>query len=255
MKLSIIIVNYKSKQLLHNCLTSIEKNIDSSLDFEVIVVNNDADKLFLEKKYSFDNRVIQSKENLGFGKANNLGAKYAKGENFLLLNPDTLLKDTSIQKMLSFLMENHHIGVVGPKIIQSNRHSPQPFTCGKKTSLLSILFRNTILKPWNKKVPTLVDWVSGTALLIREPIFKKLNGFDERFFMYFEDQDLCLRVKKLGYDISFFPDSYIIHFDGKSWPNTKKQKAAFYKAQDYFFQKHQPLYQGAILKVLKKLAV
>lgn len=255
MNLSIIIVNYKSKRLLSNCLTSLEKNLDLSLDFEVIIVNNDQDKLLLEKNYTFKNKVIQSKENLGFGKANNLGAKHAKGDNLLLLNPDTILQDNSIEKMFSFLTENHHIGIVGPKIIQSNRRGPQPFTCGKKTSLLSILFRNTILKPWNKKVPTLVDWVSGTALLIREPIFKKLKGFDEKFFMYFEDQDLCLRTKGLGYDISFFPNSHIVHFDGKSWPNTEKQKRAFYKAQDYFFQKHQPPYQGIILKILKKIAV
>ncbi len=255
MELTIIIVNYRSEKLLNNCLFCIEKTLSSGTSFETILVNNDSKKITLEKSFPFISQIIQTKKNLGFGVANNLGARYAKGKNILFLNPDTLIKKNCIERLLVFLSENPQVGIVGPRIIQSSRGASQPFTCGKKTSLYGILFRNTILKPWNKKNPILVDWVSGTALLIRKAIFEKIGGFDKNFFMYFEDQDLCLLTKKAGYDIVFFPNSSIVHFDGKCWSDNKKQKAAFYQAQDYFFKKHHGKLQASLLKMLKKLAL
>lgn len=255
MDLSIIIVNYRSEKWLNSCLNILSSPSDSKIKFEVIIINNDKKDFLPTKKYSFVSRLIQTEKNLGFGLANNLGVKSAKSKNVLFLNPDTIFGKDSMVKLLVFLEKNPQIGIVGPKIIQASRGKAQPFTCGKKTSLLGIIFRNTILKPWNSKKPVLVDWVSGTALLTKKSVFEKAGGFDKNFFMYFEDQDLCLRIKELGYDICFFPGSIVYHYDGKCWPNTKKQKLAFYTAQDYFFKKHHKSYKGFFLKVLKQIAL
>lgn len=255
MNLSIILVNYRSEKWLISCLLGLNELSLSPLTFEVIVVNNDPKKFIAPEKLLFELKILESQKNIGFGGANNLGVRTSKGKNILFLNPDTLFQKKSIESLFRFFKKNPHIAILGPKIIQASRFRPQPFTCGKKTSLLGILFRNTILKPWNKKKPTLVDWVSGTALLVRKSLFQKVGGFDEKFFMYFEDQDLCLRIKKLGYDVCFFPKSDVLHYDGKCWPNSKQQKIAFYAAQDYFFKKHHPAYKGFILKILKKIAL
>jgi GT2 family glycosyltransferase len=255
MYLSIVLVNYRSEKWLSNCLLGLNEFSSSSITFEVIIVNNDPSKFIPPSKLLFKLKILESKKNIGFGGANNLGVKNSKGKNILFLNPDTIFPKKSIESLFGFFEKNPHIGILGPKIIQASRLQPQPFTCGKKTSLLGIVFRNTILKPWNNQKTTVVDWVSGTALLIRKSLFQKVSGFDEKFFMYFEDQDLCLRIKKIGYDVCFFPKSSVLHYDGKCWPDSKQQKIAFYIAQDYFFKKHHLAYKGLILKILKKIAL
>lgn len=253
MDLSIILVNYRSEYWLNKCLLKLAALRTSKISFEVILINNDEKRLILKKKHFFISKIINSKKNIGFGGANNLGAKSAKGDCLLFLNPDTLFEKDSLEKLFYTFKKNPQLGIISPKIVQYARKQAQPFTCGNKTSLLGIIFRNTILKPWNKKNSVLVDWVSGTALLIRKHIFENVGGFDENFFMYFEDQDLCLRVKELGFDILFYPHSEVLHFDGKCWPSTRSQKAAFYTSQDYFFSKHHPSYKNILLKTLKLL--
>ena len=128
---------------------------------------------------------------------------------------------------------------------------PQPWTSGKQTTLKRILFRNTFGAPWKKSLPLETDWVSGTGLLVRKSSFFQIGGFDEKFFMYFEDQDLCLRMKKAGHQVFFLPFFVIGHFDGKSWRNPRQKKMAFYQSQDLFFQKHRPKWEGWLLKVFR----
>lgn len=256
MKLSIIIINYRSKDYLKKCLNSIRNYLKKNNDFnfEVILVNNDKESLSnFRKKYQFSVKIIDLKKNIGFGAANNLASKKASGEFLLFINPDIELKDSSLSKLALLLRKFPELGIVGPRIVEANKNLPQPWTCGKKTSLLNILFRNSINKPWNKNKPTEVDWVSGTALIIGKKLFKELGGFDEKFFMYFEDQDLCLRAKKKKRKILFYPLVKIYHFNGKSWENTKDKKYHFYKSQDYFFQKHHGKFQASLLKTLRRI--
>lgn len=255
MKCSIVIVNYKSKEYLQKCIRSIEnklfKNKDALFPFEIIVVNNDPKPLKIRPNNPLDVRVINNPKNIGYGGANNIGAKNAFGEYLFFLNPDTVLLDSSIAKMIRQLDKHKEVGIIGPRIIDYYRKAPQPWTCGTKTDLANIIFKNTINKPWNKKRAVNVDWVSGTALLIRKDLFEQVGGFDENFFMYFEDQDLCLRVKKSGKAIIFCPHSVILHYDGKSWNNELHKKKAFFESQTYFFQKHHGSMQSMLLKSLR----
>lgn len=252
MLLSIIIVNFQSQAFLTKCLNSLEENL-KGLSFEVILFNNDS--LPLEKRsfsdFSFPFELIQSKDNLGFGAGCNLATQKASGEFIFFLNPDSFLIDASCKKALAFLQENPQVGAAGGKILLFPQKILQPWTSGKKTSFFRILFRHNVGASWKKNRPTKVDWVSGTALLVRKTVFEKIGGFDPTFFMYFEDQDLCLRIKKIGFEIFFLPFFSINHYDGKSWKSEQQKKKSFYFSQDIFFKKHRPPWEGQLLKIFR----
>lgn len=255
MKCSIVIVNYKSKKYLSKCLQSIEKqliiNKKPVFPFEIIVVNNDPKETISTKNNPLSLRVLNNPNNIGYGGANNIGAQLAFGQYLFFLNPDTILLDDSLKDMIYHLDKHQDVGIIGPTIFDYYRKAPQPWTCGSKTDLLNIIFRNTINKPWNKKRSMNVDWVSGTALLTRKKLFQQIGGFDERFFMYFEDQDLCLRIKNSGKAVIYCPHSKVIHFDGKSWNDKSSKKSAFFESQTYFFQKHHGQFQSLLLNSLR----
>ncbi len=238
MQISIILINFESRFFLKNCLKSINQKTLSTEQLEIIIVNNEKKPLKLELTSDFKITIIENKQNLGFSKACNIGAKKADGKYLFFLNPDTELLITNFSSIVNKFEKNSRLGIVGTQIIEKNRNTPQPWTCGKKTSFLKILFKNSINKPWNKKFPIIVDWVSGTAFFIRKSDFKQLNGFDEKFFMYFEDQDLCLRLKSLNKYCLFYPHFSILHHDGQSWPDDNQKKINYYQSQDYFFKKH-----------------
>ncbi len=251
MKLSIILVNFKNPLFLKKCLESINKN--SFKNLEIIIVNNEEDQLKLKAFSQLKITIIENKKNLGFGKACNIGTKKAQGKYLFFLNPDTELLTENFSSILKEFEKNPEIGIIGTQIIEKNKNQPQPWTCGKKTSFLRILFKNSINKPWNKKIPTSVDWVSGTSFFIKKTDFQKLKGFDEKFFMYFEDQDLCLRIKNLNKRCLFYPYFSVLHHNGKSWSNDKEKKKHYYQSQDYFFKKHFNRLSCFLLSFTKKI--
>jgi N-acetylglucosaminyl-diphospho-decaprenol L-rhamnosyltransferase len=221
MKLSIVIVNFNVKDQLDACLSSIfrDKNLK---DFEVIVVDNASgdNSIILKKKYPKIN-FIESKENLGFSKANNLGAQKAKGEYLLFLNPDTIIIQGSINKLLDFAKKTHNLGAVSPKLLNPDK-SVQP-SCHK---LLTV--KGAFAEFWlNQKGsflkyippldgPSKVDCAVGAALLMSRDVFRKVGGWDERYFMYLEDNELGRKIKSSGLDFWYLPDSEIIHLHGGS---------------------------------------
>ncbi|MFW5884965.1 MAG: glycosyltransferase family 2 protein [Patescibacteria group bacterium] len=254
MNVSVIIVNYKSKKYLLSCLQSLDSKLISNRKPEVIVVNNESKPLEREvfKNINLPVKIINSGQNSGFASACNQGARKARKEILFFLNPDAKILDNSLAKAVDFFQKTSDLGVLGAQIIQAETGLPQPWTSGKKTSLPKILLKNTFFKPWNKKTATETDWVSGTALLTPRKLFLKLNGFDERFFMYFEDQDYCLKVKKAGKRVLFYPHFSVIHYNGKSWKKEADQKKRYFQSQIKFFQKHMP-FQSKILSILQKI--
>lgn len=268
MLLSIIIVTYNSSQVLRNCLDSLVEN-KGNLELEVILVDNNSTApnerqqfpRLLEKEYSvLKLQLIQLPENRGFGAANNQGVKRAKGQYLFILNADTIIENDAPRQMIEFLENNPRAAVVGPKLINGKRQM-QEWSCGSKTSLLKTIKNNFGFIPkhlWQSNHPLKVDWVSGAALMIRKNIFEKIHGFDENFFMYFEDEDLCWRVKDLGHNIYYLGNITIIHLGGQSFEHNEikpLQKKFFYKSQDYFFKKHYGSLTEAALKILRSLAV
>jgi N-acetylglucosaminyl-diphospho-decaprenol L-rhamnosyltransferase len=226
MDISIIIVNYKSKGLTLNCVKSIEEADFGNLEHETIVIDNDSgDQLGEILAWQHPGVIfIQSPVNKGMGGGNNIGLRRARGEYVVVMNPDTLaFRDTFI-KLYEFMEANPDVGMAGPqqfnpdRSVQNSRYRfPKIFT---------LLFRRTFLGrlPFAKKAIAhfmmddvskkhfhTAEWLLGSCLFIRATALKEVGYFDERFFLYFEDTDLCRRFWKKNWNVIYYPDAHIIH--------------------------------------------
>lgn len=234
MDLSIVIVNYNSREKTLNCLKSIYASDLSGVDFEIILIDNgSAEKIEDEigKDYPKINFIV-SKKNLGMGKGNNLGIKAAGGDFILILNPDTIVKPNAVKILYSQIKNNNNIGIAGPKLLNSD--GSLQYSCFRQLRFFTPIFRRTFLgrfankhinnflmldkipqPPLNKGGIMDVDWLMGSCLMVRREVFNKVGFFDERFFMYFEDTDLCRRVWRAGFRVVYFPQAQVIHDHGR----------------------------------------
>ncbi len=230
-KLTILVVSYNTRDMTIACLDSIRRETRLK-DFEVIVVDNasrDGSVAAIEK-HAPDVRLLALDDNLGFARANNLGAMHASGEYLLLLNPDTVVLDGAIDKLVSFAEENPDFGIWGGRTHFADGRL-NPSSCWRKMSLWSLfcsasglsvlmprssLFNHEAYGGWKRDNCSEVDIVSGCFLLIRAQLWRTLTGFDALFYMYGEEADLCLRAKKLGARPHITPDARIIHHGGAS---------------------------------------
>jgi len=252
--ISIIIVNYNVKEFLANLLNSIYK-AQHQLSLEIIVVDNasiDDSINYLKKRYP---KVIYlaNEQNVGFGKANNQAINISRGKYALIINPDTLIREDTLITMYNH-MENHpETGAAGCKLLnpdgsfalESRRSIPTPFSALWKILGLTALFPKNktfadyYLSWMDEDKPSRVPVLSGSFMFFRTEVLKELKGFDDQFFMYGEDIDLCHRVNEAGYNIDYVPDTSIVHFKGES---TKKDNidyiVLFNKALYQFFKKH-----------------
>lgn len=251
-KLSIIIVHYKVKKVLFDCIKSIYE-AQTKIPYEIIVVDNDEIKVIDEelKKFFPNVKYVKALKNNGFGAGNNLGKRYAKGEFLFFLSPDTKIFPGTIEELVDILQKDKKAAVVSPILLDKNR-KPYPLQGTKELtplrgivalSFLNKLFPNNPISKdyWllnrNKKNIVEVDVAPGTALFVRKDIFEKIGGFDERFFLYFEESDLCKRVKKLGYKIYIIPHSRVFHMWGASTKNIKTSNI-FSRSRFLYFRKH-----------------
>ncbi|WP_234109089.1 glycosyltransferase family 2 protein [Chryseobacterium sp. R2A-55] len=240
MEVSIIIVNFKTPQLTKNCIDSIKK-FTSGIDYEIILVDNNSgdgsEEIF--KKIE-DITYIQATENLGFGRANNLGLKSAAGELILFLNSDTVLLENSVKKMFDFF--RHHedklgIGSLGLTLIDRNKemiHSAGDLPTA--VNLLSSYFQNFFIKDFHKRKNVKevseyrseiaeVGYVTGADLMVRKEVFESIENFDPDFFMYYEDALVGHRLRQIGKKNYICNCSQIVHLEGESFktPNLTKR--------------------------------
>lgn len=221
MDVSIIIVNYNTEKLILDCLDSIYEKTEG-LDFEIIVVDNDSpNKPEILKS---DNRIkyIQSEKNLGFGKANNLGAEYATGEYLFCLNPDTLLVNNAIKELYDFMETHHECGICGANLFHEDMTPTHSYEILKPGILQELINSRTITsKRFNEQFntssfPQLCSYVTGATLFIKKELFMRVGGYDQDFFMYYEDTYLCHIISKLGLKIYNVPKAMVIHLEGRS---------------------------------------
>lgn len=231
MDVSIIIINYNTIDPLIDCIKSVfEKTGD--LEYEIIIVDNSPEKTngTLSDSFGEKIRIINSPVNLGFGKANNLGASYATGKYLLLLNPDTYLLNNAVKVLANHLDANIDTAVVGgylyfPDGNQTISYCEQfdyPKNERKAASWTSIFAKKINSKLLTKqsgkhvdnKAPRKVAYVFGADMMIRRDVFEELHGFDPEFFMYAEEQELSWRVHDLGYNIEVVPEARIVHLEG-----------------------------------------
>lgn len=219
-KLSIIIPSWNTASATCQCLRSIVNHL-KNITYEIIVVDNAStdDTVLKIKKLAIKNlKLIINSQNLGFSKANNIGFQHSLGDYLLFLNSDMKLIDHSLPKMLDFLVSHPQIGTVGPQLLNPD-HTPQGSIFPPQTLLNAFKEFWLGLPSYSKyfsSSPGPVWALSGGAILISRQLFQQINGWDEKYFIYFEDLELCRQIKKLGYQIFYFPQTKIIHRHGLS---------------------------------------
>lgn len=231
MDVSIIFVNYKTSHLIQGILDSIKEK-SSGFSYEIIIVDNsnDCDEFLKLENFKNEAVIIDAKQNLGFGKANNLGATFAKGKYLFFLNTDTLLVNNAIYELKKFLDEYDDTSIVGSNLYTKDLepyHSFIQYPLDLKGYKKLNSFKSAIKKRISKKrddfnysnSPVLINgYVCGAALMIRKDDFDKLSGFDNDIFMYDEETLLCYRViNEFHKKIYNVPSSKIIHFEGGSF--------------------------------------
>lgn len=256
-KISLIFVNYRSACYLTKALESLFSIETEEGLFEIIVVNNDSseNELLLELNQKFSFLLIQNNKNNGFGSGNNSGVKQAQGNILGFINPDVIWTGECLRQIGQLFNEKKGMGILGMTMLDEEGKE-EKWSAGKSPSL-SRLFQNNIFprkySPAKDRKISFFDWVSGGALFIQKNTFSLVGGFDEQFFLYFEDVDLCKRVQAQGLSILRHVNLSLIHLGGQSKRSTHLQKQQFYASQKKYFKKHRPIWENKTLSLLHLL--
>ena len=255
MDVSIIFVNYKTKDLTINAIKSVFEKTQG-IEFEIFVVDNNSQDGSIEAiEKTFPNiNIIKNSINAGFGAANNLAIKQAKGKYIFCLNTDTLLINNAIKIMYDYMEkeENNNVAVCGAALY--NFEGKACICGGNLPSIYDILWKfglRTLLKKQYKKycIGLTADnynnyenigYVTGADIFFRKSVLDEIGLFDENIFMYFEETDLCKRIRDKGYDIKIVKNAKIIHLEGQSNNNTLQKKKMSKRSEFYYFRKHHP---------------
>jgi N-acetylglucosaminyl-diphospho-decaprenol L-rhamnosyltransferase len=241
-----IVISYNTCSMTLDCLASLRAAL-KGISSEVIVVDNDSKDgsvAAIREKFPEVN-LIESKSNSGFGAANNLAMRLAKGEYFLLLNSDAFPEETSIATLLAYLREHPLVGVVGPRLLngdgslQVSCHPfPSPLFAWRENLWLS-----TGYSRWAHDTVRSVDFLIGACLLVRSATYEEVGGFDETFFMYSEEADWERRMRDMGWDRVFVPDARVTHLGGASGAKEEARvRRHFFESLDHYERKHHGLF-------------
>lgn len=243
-ELSIVIINFNGREFLKACLSSIRENLLSP-EVETIVVDNSSSDGSLELvKENFPGvKLIRNCQNRGYAQANNQGIKEARGEFILLLNPDTVILPQAMDILRGEMKIDPTIGAIGPALLSGDNRFQVSF--GRKISffhevlqksLLNQYFRRKLKKMRKKRE---VGWLSGACILTRKKVLEEVGLFDEDFFLFFEDIDLCRRIKENGWKLIFIPQAKIFHAGGGSTAKIGKLSLFHYRqSQLTYYTKH-----------------
>lgn len=226
--LSVIITHHQTPTLLKLCLKAMKENI-TDVDYELIVTDCKADSKNddLVKKLFPKARIISFSKNVGYAKIVNAGINSAKGDYILILNADIIITRDAVSKMMEFMDQDENVGIIGPQLL-SFKNTCQD-SCFRFPTFGAILARRTFLSKtkWGKQkigqftvqndqfTPQEVDWLQGSAMLVRKKSISQVGLWDERFFMYFEDTDWCRRFWQRNYKVVFLPTARMYHYYGR----------------------------------------
>jgi hypothetical protein len=230
--ISIIIVNYNTAHMIGPCLDSIEKNLDFPL--ETFVVDNaskDESVTLIKDNYPWV-QLLESKQNLGFGKANNLAIQKSSGRYIYFLNPDTQVESGIFNIMTTYMDKNPHVGLAGTRLVYPNGQ--------EQDSVQSVYPRHRYAKKKFDQLKGNIAWVLGASMIARNEIIQSIKGFDERFFLYAEDIDICLTIRQQGWEIGYIPDAKVTHWARQSEINNPPADVwrRLLIADRQFFEKH-----------------
>lgn len=252
--ISVIIVNWNSKDYLRACLQSLAKHPPAKLAYEVIVVDGGSfDGCGEMLAQEFPQVIfVQSLHNIGFARANNLGAQQARGEVVWLLNPDTEVRGDAAARLFIALLSSKDIGLVGPRLLNTDgslqtsciQSLPTPLNQALDSEILRKIYPHSRL--WGTKgldsleEPVFVEAIPGACIMLRRQDFVDIGGFDPGYFMYGEDMDLCLRIQKRGQQILYVPAAAVVHHGGGSSRNHVSKFSAVHMrvAVVYYLRTH-----------------
>jgi len=252
-KLSIVIICWNDLRVIRDCLHSIYAGTHGT-DFEVIVCDNgstDRSVQFIREQFP-QVHIVENGANLGFAKGNNVGIRISSGEYVLILNPDTIIHNGSLDRWIEFADRNPKAGAFGCRVLNSDgshQRAARPFPSvrtlwmaavyASPLATISSFFRAGEYTGWSGNNERTIDWQSGCCILLRGNLLRQLGGFDEQFFYSKEEVDLCRRVWDSGYPILFTPSVTITHLGGQS---VKRFPVRFvleeYRSQYRYFYKH-----------------
>jgi GT2 family glycosyltransferase len=252
-RLQIVIVSYNSRPDLDACLSSLTQHA-ARLDHEIAVVDNastDGTVEHVRRRWP-EVRLIPAAENVGFARANNLAVRQSTSELVLLLNPDTIVRAGTIDRLVETLDAHPDAAIAGPRIVDGQGRAELSF--GRMISPLAELRQKVLVRGHARGIPIVstmvermsrrsrtVDWVSGACLLIRRRDLEAVGLLDERFFLYTEDVDLCASVRARGRQVLFVAEAEIVHLRGRSVASARSaSNAAYRQSQVAFYEKHHP---------------
>lgn len=259
MELSVIIVNWNTKEFLLPCLESVYQSV-CGIEKEVWVVDNgsiDGSMTVASERFP-ETKFIENRRNLGFAKANNQALGVSTGEYILLLNPDTLVKKGAIEKLISFMRAHPEAGGAGGQLLNSDgsrqnsiANFPSLATDLINKSLLRWVFPKVFPgKERNYSEPIEVESVIGACMIVRRIVVEQVGGLDEDYFLFLEETDWCYRMRKAGWKIYHVPQAEVYHFQGKSVEIKKRNaKVEYYRSRYLFFKRNKGRLQWLILLI------
>jgi len=261
MDLSVIIVNYNTKDFLFPCIKGVIENTHN-LDYEIIIVDNasqDGSAQYIKQNLipRFEQvKLIESEKNIGFSAGNNLGIKQSNGRYVLILNSDILIWDNALKSLVDFMDNHPNVGIAGPRLLHPD-FSLQYF-CYEFPNPLVLLYRRTplarfkfakkaidkyLMHDWDHKDNKKVDWVQGSCMIVRKQEIKEVGLMDERYFMFMEDTDWCKRFWQKGCEVWYIADVEIVHY------HSRASADKFYKT---LFNKLSWIHVASAIKYFKK---
>jgi GT2 family glycosyltransferase len=242
--LLILIVSWNTRDLLRDCLRSLEPAAHP--EWDVLVVDNAStdDSVAMVRREFPTVRLLENAVNAGYARANNQGLRASVAPWALLLNSDTRATPGAIQGLIAFLGAHPEAGAVSPRLLRADG-TPQPFAFGGDPTLSYLLWRGALrvtarryLHDWATTQTQSVDWISGACLLVRRTAFEQVGLLDEGFFMYFEDNDWCLRLRRAGWKCYYHPAQSIVHLGGQSLARNPQAQRSYEASLRYFYRKH-----------------
>ncbi len=265
--LTVIIINWNTRDDLRNCLNSIFRH-PRKISIDVIVADNaseDGSREMVTDEFP-QVRLVAHSTNLGFCAGNNRAVPENPGRFILFLNADTIVTACALDSLVEFADAHPEAGIFGPKLL--NPDGSLQYSCRRFPNLGAGFFRNTplgrlfpknrftsdyLMTDWDHTAPRIVDWISGAALMIRRETLVQTGGFDEGFYMYCEDVDLCYRVHEIGQQVFYFPDAVIYHIIGRSSDKVPTRATWYFHTSMYrFYKKH---YAGRTSFFLRPLII
>lgn len=266
--LSIIIVNWNTKNYLEKCLRSIYKT-SVNFSFETIVIdNNSSDKsTYFVQKHFPNIKLIANTENLGFAKANNQGFKISKGKYILLLNPDTIIHKNSLERMANFMENNKKAASCCARFLNPNGSDQKVGYYGKTPTVANMFLVHSPMRPITLRIPYLrnkffehidfsktqeIDQPPGACFFTKRSILKKIGVMNEQYQLYFEDVDLAYRIKQHGWKQYFLHDTFITHYGNKSGIQLGygKRSILYYQSMLKFFNKNYTSNEVIVIKII-----